>query len=140
METEKNQRISAVADYLHGLGFKNLQIAEALGVSPAYVSDLFKGNKSIGAKLAYKLEELYKISPSWLIFGTGEMVVSEQSADSNSAPVYQNNGNGGNNVTQTDGVPPQTIEKILDEMRESRIEKDRQIDRLLTIIENMQNK
>ena len=137
METEKNQRISAVADYLHGLGFKNLQIAEALGVSPAYVSDLFKGNKSIGAKLAYKLEELYKISPSWLIFGTGEMVASEQSADGNSAPVYQNNGNGGNNVTQTDGVPPQTIEKMLEEMRAQREANEKERDRLLTIIERL---
>ncbi|MBQ7192330.1 MAG: helix-turn-helix transcriptional regulator [Paludibacteraceae bacterium] len=140
METEKNQRISAVADYLHGLGFKNLQIAEALGVSPAYVSDLFKGNKSIGAKLAYKLEELYKISPSWLIFGEGEMTASKHSVEHNEAPVFQNNGNGDNNVTQTAGTPSATIDKLIAEMRESRIEKDRQIDRLLTIIENMQNK
>jgi hypothetical protein len=38
------------------------------------------------------------------------------------------------------GVPARTIDSLIAEMRESRIEKDRQIDRLLTIIENMQNK
>ena len=71
----------------------------------------------------------------WLLFGTGDMLKVDQSATQNNAPVYQNNGKGGNNVTQ--GAPMSTIDKLIEEMRAQRESAEKQIYRLLTIIENM---
>lgn len=65
------------------------------------------------------------------------MLKGVQTATENSAPVYQNSGNGGNNVTQTAGAPSSTIDKLIEEMRAQREMSAQQIERLLTIIENM---
>ena len=47
------------------------------------------------------LEYRPDLSAEWLLRGVGDMLTTTQTANGNAAPVYQNNGNGGNNVTQT---------------------------------------
>ena len=87
-------------------------------------------------------------SPDWLVSGNGDMLIAghdiyctstgdKQTAQDNNAPVFQNTGKGGNNVTQ--GAPASTIDKLIEEMRAQRESSDKQIDRLLTIIETITN-
>lgn len=66
------------------------------------VNDQINGQSKIGAAtiealLAYRTD----LSAEWLLRGNGDMLTSGHIAVDNIAPVYQNNGNGGNNVTQT---------------------------------------
>ncbi|MFK2681077.1 helix-turn-helix domain-containing protein [Bacteroides fragilis] len=65
-------------------GFTQEYIAEQLGVSQAYVGALFSDKKQFGKKQAYKWNELFGLSPNWLLTGEGEML-SNRSENSNSS-------------------------------------------------------
>ena len=66
------------------------------------VNDQINGASKIGAStLEALLEYRPDLSAEWLLRGVGDMLTTTQTANGNAAPVYQNNGNGGNNVTQT---------------------------------------
>ena len=66
------------------------------------VNDQINGASKIGAStLEALLEYRPDLSAEWLLRGVGNMLTTAQTANGNAAPVYQNNGNGGNNVTQT---------------------------------------
>lgn len=66
------------------------------------VNDQINGASKIGAStLEALLEYRPDLSAEWLLRGVGDMLTTAQTANGNAAPVYQNNGNGGNNVTQT---------------------------------------
>lgn len=66
------------------------------------VNDQINGASKIGAStLEALLEYRPDLSAEWLLRGVGDMLTTTQTANGNVAPIYQNNGNGGNNVTQT---------------------------------------
>ena len=66
------------------------------------VNDQINGASKIGAStLEALLEYRPDLSAEWLLRGVGDMLTTTQTANGNAAPIYQNNGNGGNNVTQT---------------------------------------
>lgn len=66
------------------------------------VNDQINGASKIGAStLEALLEYRPDLSAEWLLRGVGDMLTTAQTANGNAAPIYQNNGNGGNNVTQT---------------------------------------
>ena len=96
--------------------------AELAGVTQETMSRFFSGVREPSKKtLAAINRELgMPFKDEWLLLGTGAMLVQQTQAA----------------VAQQ----PSDIQLLVTEMRESRIEKDKQIDRLLTIIENMQAK
>lgn len=129
-------RIKKIRDYY--CEGNNLKFAQDLGVAPQFASNLCNGVRHPGAATLKKIKQIYpEINQAWLLTGEGEMLKGVQTATENSAPVYQNSGNGGNNVTQTAGAPSSTIDKLIEEMRAQREMSAQQIERLLTIIENM---
>lgn len=102
---------------------------------------------NISANLQEKISTRFPtLNMDWLVYGvgniidygtnTGQIRDDKQTAHDNNAPVFQNTGRGGNNVTQ--GAPASTIDSLIAEMRAQREASEKQIDRLLTIIENMQ--
>ena len=133
--------------------YKGLPVStfeQMCGLSNAYVKNISKG---VGAdKLEKILNTFPELNRTWLLYGEGDMLIAgrdvygtntgqirddKQTAQDNAAPVFQNTGKGGNNVTQ--GAPASTIDKLIDEMRAQRESSEKQIDRLLTIIETITN-
>ncbi len=129
MNTQKDRLFAFIN--LHGYSVREFE--RALGVSNGTIRHL---NDNLSANIKEKISAKFpQVNMDWLLFGTGDMLKVDQSATQNNAPVYQNNGKGGNNVTQ--GAPMSTIDKLIEEMRAQRESAEKQIDRLLTIIENM---
>lgn len=50
------------------------KIADELGVSPAYINKLLTGQKAFGKKTAQQFQDLFGLSASWLLTGTGSML------------------------------------------------------------------
>jgi transcriptional regulator with XRE-family HTH domain len=125
-----NEKLS---DYFKSKGVTQEQLAEALGVSQAYVNALLCGKKAFGKKAAQKWNEKYGISASWLLTGEGEMM---------SRPVSQYNQNGdnvcGENVAVENGRSSKDYLAIIKQQAEQLSKSQEQIDRLLTLIERMQ--
>jgi len=139
---ERKERLKAAYDYLRSQGKVHTQIdvATAMGATKPNVSAALKGKEGILTdsflrrfNAAYGL--MFNID--WLIKGEGEMLSpplrQEISGDHNTQVA------GNNNQVNS----PATLDKAIDEIAAQRklVEKSQeQIDRLLTIIENMNNK
>ena len=110
------------------------EFAAMLGVNPSTISRYLSGKKIPPESSLRKFNAAFGniFSDQWLLLGVGEMLNGNQPADAIAlnvhAPVYQNTGNGGNHVTQND---------VNGELLSIIHKRDEQIDRLLTIIENM---
>jgi len=72
--------------YFKSLGITQEDIAERLGVSQQYVSRLLSGNAEFGKKQAQRFYELWKIQPSWLLTGQGEMIATSNENDEMQTP------------------------------------------------------
>lgn len=72
--------------YFKSLGITQEDIAERLGVSQQYVSRLLSGNAEFGKKQAQRFYELWKIQPSWLLTGQGEMIAISNENDEMQTP------------------------------------------------------
>ena len=55
-------------------GLSQREIADSMGVCPAYINAVLCGRKAIGKKVAEKISNLYGLSASWLLTGEGEML------------------------------------------------------------------
>ena len=128
--------------FLESEGLKITEFERSIGAPNGTVRHL----NNITGTMIEKINGVYpKLNTSWLVYGIGEMYRTntgqiredKQTAQDNNAPVFQNTGKGGNNVTQ--GAPASTIDKLIEEMRAQRESSDKQIDRLLTIIETITN-
>lgn len=76
VEIDEQKRLSqdvgtVLRSWFEAHDIKQRQVADALGVSPEYVSGLCSGKKSIGKKMAAKLHDLYGLSVSFLLTGRG---------------------------------------------------------------------
>ena len=98
------------------------EFADLAGVSREMLSRYFAGVREPSKKTLAAINRALEnpFSDVWLLTGTGAMMAD-------GTPINPNN-------------KPSDIQLLITEMRESRIAKDEQIGRLLTIIENMQNK
>lgn len=74
--------------YFKSLGITQEDIAERLGVSQQYVSRLLSGNAEFGKKQAQRFYQLWKIQPSWLLTGQGEMIATSNENDEMQTPRY----------------------------------------------------
>ena len=128
--------------YLKYKGVNNSEFGRIIGVSNAYISSI---RKSIQPDKVEKISTNFPdLNMSWLIAGDGSMLKSPISQTANGDHNTQVAGNA-NHVNNSS-----TLDKALDEISQQRqlVEKSheltanaqRQIDRLLAIIEKMQDK
>lgn len=54
-------------------GMKKKELAEALSISPFYISKLCKGTRTLSKQTAALIEEKYGVRAEWLLNGIGEM-------------------------------------------------------------------
>lgn len=128
------ERINEVYKYAIACGkAKNKQqFAEKVGITNVTLSRFLTGKKEPSAKTLEQINERFGrvFNKEWLLVGVGDMLSSQSAAvlpEPTEPPIGQE-------------PISSAISMLITEMRESRIAKDEQIDRLLTIIENMQNK
>lgn len=76
--------------YFESQGIKQVEIANAIGVSPTYITKIYKDEREIGKEQADRWVDQFGLSRVWLLTGEGSML----------NPIQQNSG--GTN-TQTDG-------------------------------------
>ena len=137
-QTNYSQRIKRTISYLKGIGkiTSQMDLGEKLGIyDKTYLSNLVNGRASVSSFID-KLTKLFpEIDENWLLTGEGNMLCEVNdtaqniNGDNNTAVA----GNG--NLVNSDSL----FSKVLDEIAAQRriIEsKDRQIERLITIIEN----
>lgn len=111
-------------------GITQEEIASKLGASQAYVNALLNGKKAFGKKQAKKWNELFGISESWLLTGQGS-ITNEGLVQNN---LYGDNIEGHSvTVNRTEKQFLDIIKLQADQLSKSQ----QQIDRLLSIIENI---
>ena len=74
---------------LHGRGFRQADVAQALGHSSGFTSELVNGKKRLRADHAEKIEADLGISKVWLMFGEGPMLVDRTQQQEHGREVYQ---------------------------------------------------
>lgn len=124
MIKDKKKFCEELRDYMKSQGWTQQTIAERLGVSQSYVGMLMSGNKAFGKHAAQTWADAFGLSAAWLLTGDGNI---------SGSVVMQNNQSGDN--YQGDGM---TVHKGDGDLIAQLKEKDKQIDRLLRIIEKMQ--
>jgi transcriptional regulator with XRE-family HTH domain len=55
------------------LDIKQIKLSEQLDIDQSYISMLMNGKREISKIMALSLQNLYNISPTWLLTGEGEM-------------------------------------------------------------------
>lgn len=105
-------------------GITQEEIAAQLGVSQSYVNALLNEKKAFGKKQAQKWNELFGLSVNWLLTGEGNITNNG---------VTQSNQNGNNINGHSVTVNKTETDSFIELLKK----KDEQIDRLLSIIENM---
>ena len=129
-----------IEEMLAYLNINAKAFSEKLGYErPQIIYDILKGKtKRISEDLAIKIESVFPmIRKSWLLADEGEMIYAPINQEINGDHNTQVAGN--NNHVNS----PATLDKAIDEIAAQRklVEKSQeQIDRLLSIIENMNNK
>lgn len=127
METQK-ERLSA---FIESLGYSVREFERALEVSNGTVRHT---TDNLSANLKEKISTKFpQLNQDWLLLGTGQMLNSPIGSKTNGANSMQYvNGDQNQN-----GIPPQTVEKLIEEMRAQREANEKERDRLLTIIEKL---
>lgn len=74
METTVFQRIKMIRNRVFET---QSQMAEKLGVTSQYVSQLESGKANVGLALAEKISELYQVPIEWVLHGKGNIEQSE---------------------------------------------------------------
>lgn len=128
---------------IDALGISKSEFERNCGLSNGYLNSIRTG---IGSKgLALILGTYPQVNKTWLVFGDGEMFGGDP--ESASEVPHDRESLGGENNTQVIGNGnhvnnPTTLDKAIDEIAAQRkvVQKSQeQIDRLLSIIENMNN-
>ena len=136
----KNENLKKVID---GIKFRyqlrtQQQISEALGyTSKTYVSDLLGGKSPISEEFSERLKERFGVNPKFLLANEGGIWID---GTGNITQIGDHN----TQVTGNDNTitVPSTLDKAIEEISEQRklvAKSQEQIDRLLAIIEKMQN-
>lgn len=71
--------IEKLRNYLLDNGYTHESIANRLGVSKSYVTQLLTEKKTFGRKAAEKFGNQFGIRPNWLLTGEGDMLVEQES-------------------------------------------------------------
>lgn len=135
----KNENLKKVID---GIKFRyqlstQQQISEKLGyVSKTYLSDLLGGKSPISGEFSERMKENFGVNPRFLLEGEGGIWID---GTGNVTQIGDHN----TQVTGNDNTitVPTTLDKAIEEISEQRkllAKSQEQIDRLLAIIEKMQ--
>lgn len=135
----KNENLKKVID---GIKFRyqlstQQQISEKLGyVSKTYLSDLLGGKSPISEEFSERMKENFGVNPRFLLEGEGGIWID---GTGNVTQIGDHN----TQVTGNDNTitVPTTLDKAIEEISEQRkllAKSQEQIDRLLAIIEKMQ--
>ena len=119
-EVVVNERVIEAINYILKINpnLNKALLAESIGIKPAKFSEILNKRMAAGMDIIQKLCSDYAISANWLITGEGEMYRS----DHLEGKVY---------YEKID----ENTSRLIDILQDTLIEKDKQIDRLLNIIE-----
>lgn len=111
-----NERVIEAINYIlkSNTSLNKALLAESIGIKPAKFSEILNKRMAAGMDIIQKICSDYAISANWLITGKGEM------------------------CRQTDDISPETNDKIsrlITILEETLKEKDKQIEKLMSIIE-----
>ena len=122
--TPMHERINEMYKYAFSAGLvtSKQDFADKAGITREVLSRYFSGKAEPSKRtlIAINTSIGSPFNETWMLTGTGEMMADGTSINPN--------------------THPSDLRLLITEMRESRIAKDDQIDRLLRIIENMQSK
>ena len=145
METKNlttSERISEMLKYalVNGIINNKGEFANYLGIAPATLSRYLSGEKTPPESTLRRFNELFNnvFNEQWLLLGNGEMLIAGRENYMKNTGHIRENANvqtGNNNQI---GIPPKKFESEK-EWFALVAEKDKQIDRLLTIIETITN-
>lgn len=125
-------RLQQYVDY-KGISFN--KIAQNINVSNSYFSKMLKNNGDLGENVIKKTLLYYEdINSDWLITGRGLMLRDSHEYNryvKNNSVVGGNLSGNGNNINQNNTA------ELIDELRAQLLAKDKQIERLLAIIDKM---
>ena len=131
------KRVDRFDEYMKTKGLNDNQVTKQIGLSIGTLGKSRKEGRDLSDKVIEKILNFYiDLNKVWLLTGEGEMLRSPITQESNGDHNTQVAGNH-NHVE-----PPHGIEKALDEIAEQRklvSKAQEQIDRLLTVIENLTN-
>jgi transcriptional regulator with XRE-family HTH domain len=122
-------------EFLHYLRISQKDFEDAVGLARGYVNN-FRDN--ITVKTIEKIGKQYpELNTGWLMFGEGEMLKNTQHIGDNNSIVGGIINGSGNVITNNDIKEFIKIQKGYQERIQK---KDEQIDRLLSVIEELTNK
>lgn len=87
--TEKTEKL---ANFFKNKGLSQKDIAEKMGTSTAYINAILNDRKDLGKKQADKMKNLFGLSASWLLTGTGPMLAEGAAVDNSSARISYTSG------------------------------------------------
>lgn len=97
-------RVKQVMDYYK---LSQLQFANDLAVAPATISNIYKGKTAPTNNLVQSIHQAFPdVSINWLLFGEGDMLVSQSSEAKNAAPSTSIAMTAEPNLFDTMGTPP----------------------------------
>ena len=123
-----SKQSDALRDFFEKNGILQKEVCEALGLTPATISNILAGRYQISKMVARLLADTYGLSMTFLITGEGDLVppkgVSIRRVDH-----VHNTGI----INQTDGFRDKEISRLEQQLAQANAEKDR----LLNIIESL---
>jgi len=129
-----NKRFREVVDYIISskITTKKTDLAENLGIKYGILAEILAGRMNASVEVIASLCDFYNISTEYLLFGRGEMLCTQsaesQGKDDTQTPTARSSA--GETSSINDNIT--CLISILDDTLK---EKDKQIDRLLSIIE-----
>lgn len=126
------ERIERFSQYMKYKGLNDNQVTIQCGLGVGVIGGAKRGKSDLGQKTIEKILEKYQdLNRVWLLTGEGSMLIGDISGDSNAI---------GHGASVSNSNDSKIVEKLLDEISEQRklvSESQRQVDRLLSIVEKM---
>lgn len=126
------ERIERFSQYMEYKGLNDNQVTIQCGLGVGVIGGAKRGKSDLGQKTIEKILKKYQdLNRVWLLTGEGSMLIGDISGDSNAI---------GHGASVSNSNDSKIVEKLLDEISEQRklvSESQRQVDRLLSIVEKM---
>ena len=124
--------IDNLIQYMNYKKLNDNEVTSQCGLAVGVIGKAKAGRNDIGKKSIDKILATYPdLNRSWLLTGEGSMLIGDISGDSNAI---------GHGASVSNSNDSKIVEKLIDEISEQRklvSESQRQVDRLLSIVEKM---
>ena len=75
----ENKRVGErLKKFLKSQKIKNINVAHALGITSPAITGWINGRNVMSANIILSLSHIYKLNPTWLITGSGPMLLPDQ--------------------------------------------------------------